>query len=65
MTRTYTFYPGCSSQSSSAHLDKSFRAILPKLGIEIDEKLAAKYPCDNSVVEWTKTRRPDGTPARP
>ena len=37
----------------------------PGLGIEIDEKLAAKYPCDNSVVEWTKTRRPDGTPARP
>ena len=37
MTRTYTFYPGCSSQSSSAHLDKSFRAILPKLGIEIDD----------------------------
>ncbi len=37
----------------------------PGLGIDIDENLAAQYPCDNSIVEWTQTRRPDGTPARP
>ena len=37
----------------------------PGLGIDIDERLAARYPCSQSVIEWTKTRRPDGTPARP
>ncbi|HIS69312.1 MAG TPA: starvation-sensing protein RspA [Candidatus Gallacutalibacter stercoravium] len=33
----------------------------PGLGIDIDEKLAAKYPCDDSVTRWTQTRLPDGT----
>lgn len=33
----------------------------PGLGIDIDEKLAAKYPCDDSVTEWTQTRVMDGT----
>ena len=37
----------------------------PGLGIDIDEKLAAKYPCQNFVEEWTQTRWPDGSPARP
>jgi len=35
MTRTYTYYPGCSSQGSAAHLDRSLRAVLPKLDVEI------------------------------
>jgi mannonate dehydratase len=38
---------------------------LPGLGIDIDEKLAAKYPCTEIVEEWTQTRLPDGSPARP
>ena len=37
----------------------------PGLGIDIDEKLAAKYPCEDFVEEWTQTRLPDGSPARP
>ena len=37
----------------------------PGLGIEIDEKLAAKYPCKDEVMHWTQTRLPDGSPARP
>jgi mannonate dehydratase len=37
----------------------------PGLGIDIDEKLAAKYPCTNEVIQWTQTRLPDGSPARP
>jgi len=37
----------------------------PGLGIDIDEKLAAKYPCQDEVVFWTQTRWPDGSPARP
>ena len=37
----------------------------PGLGIDIDEKLAAKYPCTDEVVQWTQTRLPDGSPTRP
>jgi len=37
----------------------------PGLGIDIDEKLAARFPCDESLPTWTNCRRPDGTLARP
>ncbi len=37
----------------------------PGLGIDLDERLAAKYPCQDIVEEWTQTRLPDGTPVRP
>lgn len=37
----------------------------PGLGIDLDEKLAAKYPCRDEVDRWTQTRLPDGSPARP
>ncbi len=37
----------------------------PGLGIDIDEKLAARYPCEDTVEQWTQTRWPDGSPARP
>ena len=37
----------------------------PGLGIDIDEKLAAKYPCADWVEQWTQTRLPDGSPTRP
>lgn len=37
----------------------------PGLGIDIDEKLAAKYPCTDEVEGWTQTRLPDGSPTRP
>jgi mannonate dehydratase len=37
----------------------------PGLGIDLDEKLAARYPCVDEVDEWTQTRLPDGGPARP
>jgi mannonate dehydratase len=32
----------------------------PGLGVDIDEALAAKYPCADGCPEWTLTRRPDG-----
>ncbi len=35
------------------------------LGIDIDEALAAKYPCADIVEDWTQTRLPDGSPTRP
>ncbi|NLE44558.1 MAG: starvation-sensing protein RspA [Chloroflexi bacterium] len=37
----------------------------PGLGIDIDEDLAARYPCSDEVEQWTQTRLPDGTPVRP
>ena len=37
----------------------------PGLGIDFDEKLAARYPCVDEVDEWTQTRLPDGGPTRP
>lgn len=37
----------------------------PGLGIDIDEALAAKFPCDNALPTWTNARRPDGTLNRP
>ena len=37
----------------------------PGLGIDIDEELAAKYPCQDTVEQWTQTRLPDGSPTRP
>lgn len=37
----------------------------PGLGIDIDEDMAAKYPCEDIIEEWTQTRLPDGSPARP
>ena len=35
-SKKFTYYPGCSSQGSGAHLDRSLRAIAPKLGIELE-----------------------------
>lgn len=37
----------------------------PGLGIDIDEKLAAQYPCQNTLPAWTLARLPDGGPGRP
>ncbi len=37
----------------------------PGLGVDIDEQAAARFPCTDGPDEWTLTRRPDGTPARP
>ena len=33
----------------------------PGLGVDLDEREAAKYPCENAVTTWTQTRRADGT----
>lgn len=32
----------------------------PGLGVDLNEKEAAKYPCENTVTTWTQTRRRDG-----
>ena len=33
----YTYYPGCSSEGSAAHIEVSTQAIAPKLGIELED----------------------------
>ncbi len=35
--KKFVYYPGCSSQGSSKHLDQSLRAIVPALGLEMEE----------------------------
>lgn len=37
----------------------------PGIGIDINERLATRYPCRDTVEEWTQTRLPDGSPVRP
>ena len=37
----------------------------PGLGIEINEKEAAKYPCSRDTTLWTQTRRLDGSIQQP
>ncbi len=37
----------------------------PGLGIDLDEDLARRYPCPEGVLEWTQTRRPDGSAENP
>ncbi len=39
----------------------------PGIGVDIDEALAAKYPCRESGTawEWMLARLPDGTAVRP
>lgn len=37
----------------------------PGLGVEVDEKLAAKYPLPPFNYNWTQVRKKDGTPIRP
>ena len=59
--KTREVFPGCPEvREGYAYLNDA-----PGLGIDIDEKLAAKYPCEDGVEQWTQTRLPDGTPMRP
>jgi mannonate dehydratase len=37
----------------------------PGLGVDVDERAAARYPPKAGVVEWTQTRLPDGGLGRP
>jgi len=54
-------FPGC-PELRQGYLYPSDR---PGLGVDVDEKKAAQYPCFDGPDEWTLTRRPDGGPARP
>ena len=59
--RVYEVFPG-TPEVRNGYLYPNDRA---GLGIDIDEKLATKYPCEDTVEQWTQTRLPDGSPTRP
>lgn len=60
-SRMREVFPGCPSvRSGYAYVSSA-----PGLGIDLDEKLAAKFPCRNDLPQWTLARLPDGSPARP
>jgi mannonate dehydratase len=57
----YDMFPGC-PEVRDGYMYPNDK---PGLGVEIDEALCARYPCQDFVEAWTKTRLPDGSPARP
>lgn len=59
--QVYELFPGL-PQVRNGYMYPNDR---PGLGIDVDEELAAKYPCQDEVIQWTQTRLADGTPVRP
>lgn len=57
----YEMFPGC----PEVHDGYMYPNEKPGLGVDIDEALATKYPCTDEIIQWTQTRLPDGSPARP
>ena len=51
-------FPGMPEYGNDGYVYASER---PGLGVELDEREAAKYPCENSVTLWTQTRNADGS----
>lgn len=54
-------FPGC----PEVHNGYLYANLKPGLGVDIDEAKAARHPCREGPDEWTQTRRPDGSAARP
>ncbi len=59
--RVYEIFPG-SPEVRNGYMYPNDK---PGLGIDVNEELAAKYPCTDEVIGWTQTRLPDGSPTRP
>ena len=57
----YEVFPGCPEVRNGFMYPND----KPGLGIDLDEQLAAKYPCADFLDDWTLARWPDGTSARP
>ena len=37
----------------------------PQYWLRVGQEMAARFPVEDRVQEWTQTRLPDGTPVRP
>ena len=57
----YEVFPGC-PRVREGYLYPNDQ---PGLGIDLDEKLAARYPCTDDPLTWTLARIPDGTAVWP
>jgi mannonate dehydratase len=57
----YEVFPGC-PQVRNGYLYPNDQ---PGLGIDLDEKQAARYPCTDDPLAWTMARIPDGTAVWP
>ena len=57
----YEMFPGCPEVRNGYMYPNE----QPGLGIDINEALAAKYPCTDQVEMWTQARLPDGSAVRP
>ena len=54
-------FPGCPElQQGYAYVSDK-----PGHGVDLDETLAAKFPCQPVTETWTQTRLPDGSLSRP
>ena len=54
-------FPGCPEEKGGY----AYPNDMPGLGVDIDEKKAARYPPVGDLPRWTLARTPDGTSARP
>jgi mannonate dehydratase len=54
-------FPGCPEETGGY----AYPGERPGLGVDLDEKKAAKYPYVGGLPGWTLARTPDGTSARP
>jgi mannonate dehydratase len=54
-------FPGCPEENGGY----AYPAEKPGLGVELDEKKAARFPSVGGLPEWTLARTPDGTSATP
>ena len=54
-------FPGCPEETGGY----AYPNDLPGLGVDIEEKKAARYPHVGGLPQWTLARTPDGTSARP
>jgi mannonate dehydratase len=57
----YEVFPGC-PRVRAGYLYANDQ---PGLGIDLDEKQAARYPCTDDPLNWTLVRTPDGTAVWP
>lgn len=58
---TQDVFPGC-PEFRDGYLYPNDK---PGIGVDLDEKLAERYPCDTAVIQWTQARLPDGTIVKP
>ncbi len=54
-------FPGCPELRGG----RAYPSGRPGWGVDLNEELAARYPCPDGVLDWTQARHPDGAGAFP